>query len=216
MPCFLSPSSVAMRMVLTGRAHLRHFRMLDHPFLHNADLLVPQLLQERFFPAPPFFLRVPFNAHAAAAFQRLADQVVVPIKERFPVLQAQPVGKLDPVPVHLVLEQPIERGLVVEQIPVGLVVHPADDGVAQSPGDLGLFLLVGQPVHFGDLVIHVARVVFQRAAQHVAQKPQAALSAPLLQDFCGLPHGFPVHAHQPFEKEGQSAHFPNSLSGLIR
>ena len=51
--------------------------MLDDTLFDNADLLVQQLLQEGSFAAKPALAGETLNANAAAAFQRLGDDVGV-------------------------------------------------------------------------------------------------------------------------------------------
>ena len=185
-----------------GGAERHQPRVLDDPLLDDADLPGQQLPEESILPALPVACGVAGDAHAAAALQRLGDDVRVVSQKGFESCGVRVRAQLHPAAPHLGGEKLVEGRLVVKEVPVRLVVHPPDDLVAQAARDLRFALRVVEAVHLGDLVVHVSGVVFQRAAQHVGQKPQAAFAALEAQHAGGFPHGLPVHAHQPFQKEG--------------
>lgn len=145
--------------------------MLDDPLLDDANLAIKQLLEKIVLPALPVILRIAGNAHPAAPFQWLGDDVGVSGQKRLEGLRVRGRTQLHPAAPHFFLKQLIEGGLVIKQVPIRLVVHPPYDLVAQAARDLGFALRVVETVHLGDFIVHISGVVLQGAAQHVGQEP---------------------------------------------
>ena len=188
-----------------GRAQAGHFGMLDDNLLQDAHAVVLEASQEGLRAVRPIFGRVLVDAHAAGALQGLADEIgqrhhVCDLVSGGAVIDQQPFAG-DPL-----LEQLVELGLIVKEVPVFLGVHPAYDAVGDAAGDDRAALGVVQLVHLGDLVIHIARVVLDGALEHIAQEPDAGLAAALLEEGGGLPHGLPVHLDKTLEEIRKTAH----------
>ena len=179
--------------------------MLHDDFFQNADVLVHQQLVERLCAPLPVLRRELQDALTARSLQRLADEggerhhVLQLVKRRIRVNQ-QPLAR------NPFFEQLVELRLVIEEMPVRLVVHPADNAVGNAARDDGLALRIVEFVHLCDFVVHIARVVLHSTAEHVAQQPNAGFAGALMQQPGGFPHGFPVHLEQTLEEIRKTAH----------
>ena len=130
--------------------------------------------------------------------------------------RALAVIHLDPLAANIGRKQGIEGGFIIKIVPVGLIVHAADNIIGDTAGNDGAPLRIVQIVHGGDFIIHVARVVAQRAAQHILHQPGAAFAGFFMQHIGGLAHFFPVHFHGALDRVAQFAHCQGTFFQSLR
>ena len=145
------------------------------------------------------------DALSAGAVDGLADDVAPALQERSE-LRLGRGGQVEPIAPHLLAEQLVELGLVIEEMPELLVVHPRDDAVGDAAGDLRGALRVVQAVHFSDLVIDIAGVVPRGALRHIRHEPDAALAGLFMQHIGGAEHRAIVHLRGALHQIGESVH----------
>ena len=157
-----------------GGAHSGHFLVLhEQLFEHRVAHLLD--FNEEIVDAP-----VPvraFKLHDALpgrAFQRLIEHLVKRGQKRGELHAREVFVRPEPCAAKLAGKEGVELRLVVKKVPVGLIVHPADDVVGYAARDDGFALLSVQLIHRGDFIVHVARVVPDSAIQHVKKQPHPA------------------------------------------
>ena len=138
------------------------------------------------------------DALPAGAIQRLADHVPPSLKKRFKLFLIR-LAKTQPLTVNLIREQLVKLILIVKKMPELLVVHTRNDAVGDSSCNLCLFLRIAQTVHLCNLIIHIARIIFDCALCHVDHEPAAITAALFLEHFRCLVHGAVIHLLCPFE-----------------
>ena len=132
------------------------------------------------------------DAETARAVDGLAHDIARSLGAPVFVFFVRCRAQINPRALDIFREERVEFGLIVEEMPVGFVVHPRDDAVGHGARDDGFTLRGREPVHFGDLIVHVARAVFDGAVEHVVQQPHAGFARLFVQHFSRLPHFMPV------------------------
>ena len=108
--------------------------MLNDLVLDDADARLPEALVER-GGVGVVLRRALQDALSAGAVDGLADNVAPALQKRGE-LRLGRGGQVEPFAPDLLAEELVELGLVVEEVPEFLVVHPRDDAVGDTAGDL--------------------------------------------------------------------------------
>ena len=199
-----------------GWAQAGHFWMLHQQLLQQSRALPAQGIEKRGYILFPIGLVILDDAHAAGALQGLKEhggQIAKKLRQR---VRRQAVVHLDPLAANIGRKQGIEGGFIIKIVPVGLIVHAADNIIGDTAGNDGAPLRIVQIVHGGDFIIHVTRVVAQRAAQHILHQPGAAFAGFFMQHIGGLAHFFPVHFHGALDRVAQFAHCQGTFFQSLR